>query len=107
MNYSFQGILSVNRKGIITLANSCCYSYMRERKESLVGADIREIFPDIKMDEVICKKKKILSEVYDCSGRPVMVNCVPVSGESEDFGAVITFQGTEQIQAEEEDEWSR
>lgn len=45
MNYSFQGILSVNRKGIITLANSCCYSYMRERKESLVGADIREIFP--------------------------------------------------------------
>ena len=101
MNYSFQGILSVNRKGIITLANSCCYSYMRERKESLVGADIREIFPDIKMDEVICKKKKILSEVYDCSGRPVMVNCVPVSGESEDFGAVITFQGTEQIQAEE------
>ena len=30
-----------------------------------------------------------------------MVNCVPVSGESQDFGAVITFQGTEQIQAEE------
>ena len=101
MNYSFQGIISVNRKGMITLANSCCYSYMKERKEPLTGADIREVFPGIRIEEVIHQKKKILSEVCDCSGRPVMVNCVPVSGESQDFGAVITFQGTEQIQAEE------
>lgn len=101
MNYSFQGIISVNRKGIITLANSCCYSYMKERKEPLAGTDIREVFPGIRIEEVIHQKKKILSEVCDCSSRPVMVNCVPVSGESQDFGAVITFQGTEQIQAEE------
>ena len=101
MNYSFQGIISVNRKGMITLANSCCYSYMKERTEPLTGADIREVFPGIRIEEVIHQKKKILSEVCDCSGRPVMVNCVPVSGESQDFGAVITFQGTEQIQAEE------
>ena len=101
MNYSFQGIISVNRKGMITLANSCCYSYMKERKEPLTGADIREVFPGIRIEEVIHQKKKILSEVCDCSGRPVRVNCVPVSGESQDFGAVITFQGTEQIQAEE------
>lgn len=101
MNYSFQGIISVNRKGMITLANSCCYSYMKERKEPLTGADIRDVFPGIRIEEVIHQKKKILSEVCDCSGRPVMVNCVPVSGESQDFGAVITFQGTEQIQAEE------
>lgn len=101
MNYSFQGIISVNRKGMITLANSCCYSYMKERRETLTGTDIREVFPGIRIEEVIHQKKKILSEVCDCSGRPVMVNCVPVSGESQDFGAVITFQGTEQIQAEE------
>lgn len=31
----------------------------------------------------------------------MLVNCVPVAGDSEEFGCVLTFQGTEQIQAEE------
>lgn len=30
MNYSFQGIISANKRGIITLANTCCYSYMKK-----------------------------------------------------------------------------
>ena len=31
----------------------------------------------------------------------MLVNCVPVAGDSEEFGRVLTCQGTEQIQAEE------
>ena len=101
MNYSFQGIISVNRKGIITLANTCCYTYMKDRKTSLAGEHIRDFFPDIDFDSVIRDKQKILSEVCRFGGKQVLVNCVPVAGDSEEFGCVLTFQGTEQIQAEE------
>ena len=99
MNYSFQGIISVNRKGIITLANTCCYTYMKDRKTSLAGEHIRDFFPDIDFDSVIRDKQKILSEVCRFGGKQVLVNCVPVAGDSEEFGCVLTFQGTEQIQA--------
>ena len=101
MNYSFQGIISVNRKGIITLANTCCHTYMRDRKTSLAGEHIKDFFPDIDFDSVIRDKQKILSEVCRFGGKQVLVNCVPVAGDSEEFGCVLTFQGTEQIQAEE------
>ena len=101
MNYSFQGIISVNRKGIITLANTCCHTYMKDRKTSLAGEHIKDFFPDIDFDSVIRDKQKILSEVCRFGGKQVLVNCVPVAGDSEEFGCVLTFQGTEQIQAEE------
>ena len=58
MNYSFQGIISVNRKGIITLANTCCHTYMRDRKTSLAGEHIKDFFPDIDFDSVIRDKQK-------------------------------------------------
>lgn len=101
MNYSFQGIISVNRKGLITLANTCCYTYMKERKTSMAGLDIREIFPEIDFDQVICHKHKILSQVHSLGESQVMVNCVPVMGDSEEFGCVLTFQDVNQIRAEE------
>ena len=56
MNYSFQGIISVNRKGIITLANTCCHTYMKDRKTSLAGEHIKDFFPDIDFDSVINKR---------------------------------------------------
>ncbi|MCB7059590.1 hypothetical protein LIZ31_16595, partial [Eggerthella lenta] len=100
-NYSFQGIISVNRKGIITLANTCCHTYMKDRKTSLAGEPVSKFFPDIDFGGVIHDKQKILSEVCKFGGKQVLVNCVPVEGDSEEFGCVLTFQGTEQIQAEE------
>ena len=101
MNYSFQGIISVNRKGIITLANTCCHTYMKDRKTSLAGEPVSKFFPDIDFGGVIHDKQKILSEVCKFGGKQVLVNCVPVEGDSEEFGCVLTFQGTGQIQAEE------
>ncbi len=101
MNYSFQGIISVNRRGIITLANSYCYTFMRDRKSSVTGLDIREIFPQLPIGEVTQGRRKVLSEIYEYGRQQVMVNCVPVEGESEDFGCVLTFQSVDQIQTEE------
>lgn len=101
MNYSFQGIISVNRRGVITLANSYCYTFMKDRQSSITGLDIREIFPELPIEDVTRGRRKILSEVYEYGRQQVMVNCVPVEGESEDFGCVVTFQSVAQIQTEE------
>ena len=101
MNYSFQGIISVNRKGVITLANSYCYTFMGDRKSSITGHDIREILPELPIDQVTQGRRKVLSEIYEYGRQQIMVNCVPVEGESEDFGCVVTFQSVDQIQTEE------
>lgn len=76
--------------------------YIYEGQEDFAGRRAyKGLFPDIDFDSVIRDKQKILSEVCRFGGKQVLVNCVPVAGDSEEFGCVLTFQGTEQIQAEE------
>ena len=73
---------------------------MKDRKTSLAGEHIKDFFPDIDFDSVIRDKQKILSEVCGSEENRCW-SIVPVAGDSEEFGCVLTFQGTEQIQAEE------
>lgn len=101
MNYSFQGILSANRQGYITFANAYCHTLLKDFKASFIGHSIKEFFPDIPAEQVISKSRKILSDLQYYNGLPLMVNCVPIEGEYDNAGCVLTFQNAAQIQAEE------
>ncbi|MBS6398133.1 MAG: sigma 54-interacting transcriptional regulator [Clostridiales bacterium] len=101
MNYSFQGIMSANRQGYITFANTCCHSLLKDVKTSFIGHPIQEYFPDIPVEKVISNGKKVLSELHYCRDLPFVVNCVPIEGEYDNAGCVLTFQNAAQIQAEE------
>ena len=101
MNYSFQGIISTNRQGYITFANTYCHTLLKHVKTSFIGHAIQEFFPDISVRQVIVHGKKILSELQYAQGIPLIINCVPIKGEYDNAGCVLTFQNAAQIQAEE------
>ena len=101
MNYSFQGIISTNRQGYITFANTYCHTLLKRVKTSFIGHSIQEFFPDIPVRQVIVHGKKILSELQYAQGIPLLINCVPIKGEYDNAGCVLTFQNAAQIQAEE------
>ena len=101
MNYSFQGIISTNRQGYITFANTYCHTLLKRVKTSFIGHSIQEFFPDIPVRQVIVHGKKILSELQYTQGIPLLINCVPIKGEYDNAGCVLTFQNAAQIQAEE------
>lgn len=101
MNYSFQGIMSTNRQGIVTFANSYCHTLLKDVKSSLIGHSIREYFPDVPVEPVISNGRKILADLQYYHGLPFLVNCVPIEGEYDNAGCVLTFQNAVQIQAEE------
>ena len=102
MNYSFQGIIAIDRNGVITMANNYCYPILADRGSSLVGRHIREFFPNLLVDEVTGRGAKILSELHKYKQLHLMVNCVPIMNEHEVSGAVLTFQNITQIQDEED-----
>lgn len=102
MNYSFQGIISANKNGIITLANKYCHTIITDiRKNTLRGLDITKLFPTIPFFEVIHHGRKLLSEIHKYGKKQLMINCVPVPGSSQYAGCVLTFQNITQIQEEE------
>lgn len=101
MNYSFQGIISTDADGIITLANKFCYSIMKDMHASLIGKDIRELFPSLTIDSVIHDGKRILSDLCTLGDVQLMVNCVPIELDSHIAGCVVTFESITKIQADE------
>ena len=52
MNYSFQGIISTDRQGRITFANSYCHTLFKDVKSSFLQHPIKEYFPSIPADLV-------------------------------------------------------
>ena len=101
MNYSFQGIMSTDRRGTITFANTYCHTLLKDVKSSLIGHSIHEYFPDVPVEPVISDGRKILSDLQYYHDLPLLVNCVPIEGEYDNAGCVLTFQNAVQIQAEE------
>ncbi len=101
MNYSFQGIISSDSDGMITLANNYCLALLAKNKASITGEHVSNYFPCIPVDEVIKEGKKILSEIYRIHELTLMVNCVPVRGKGGNTGCVITFQDITKIQEDE------
>lgn len=97
MNYSFQGILSTDRDGTITMANSYVYSILK-LETSLLGTPLQHLFPDLPVDAVLRQGAKILSDLRKWKHMTLLVNCVPVTGESDRAGCVLTFQNISQIQ---------
>lgn len=101
MNYSFQGILSANRQGYITFANTYCHTLLKDVKSSLIGHPIQEYFPDIPVEQVVSEGKRILSELHYHNDLLFMTNCVPIESEYDNAGCVLTFLNATRIQAEE------
>ena len=94
MDYTFEGIISVDHSGYITVANN----YMRKLVPVLntVTGTVRmeQILPQLKIDQVLEKKEKILDELITINQLVHTVNCVPAG----DTGAVITFSNISKIQ---------
>lgn len=101
MNYSFQGILSTDRQGLITFANSYCHTLLKDVKSSFIRHPIKEFFPSVPVEHVISGGMKILSDLQYYHDLPLLVNCVPIEGEYDNAGCVLTFQNAAKIQAEE------
>lgn len=94
MDYSFEGILSVNTQGIITTANNYARKVLDglddERDE--VRAD--RILPQLDIAAVLEGRKKLLGELVKIQQSLYTFNCVCAG----DTGAVITFTNISKIQ---------
>ena len=94
MDYSFEGILSINKEGFISTANQYAKNVLGSLCRDLSQAHIGELLPQINVKKIFSGKSKILGELVKIRKNYYTINCVP-SGDSE---AVITFSNISKIQ---------
>nr|WP_319472789.1 sigma 54-interacting transcriptional regulator [uncultured Sphaerochaeta sp.] len=95
MDYSMEGIISVNHDRVVTVANAFAlrvFPQLEHLEENLIKID--QLFPQISVPSVIKEGCKVLGELIAIRDRTYTINCVP----SGDTGAVITFSTVSKIQ---------
>lgn len=102
MDYAFEGILSTDKEGMITMVNQYAQNMLGSCGQTLIGKKIVRFLPALQLKEVLGSGKRFLSEIYQLEGMTVSLNCVPLSNQEGVIGCVTTFQDITQIQEEEE-----
>ncbi len=94
MDYSFEGILSVNREGLITTANNHARKVLDGLNDENSMVPAAGVLPQLDIAGVLSGKNKILGELVQIKKNLYTLNCVSAGNT----GAVVTFSNISKIQ---------
>lgn len=97
MDYTHEGILSVDRKGNITAANRSARSILKQEQIPL-GEHHTQIVPSQAIEKVLMEGREELGVLEHWGSVPIAANVVPMHVGSEIGGAVVTFQSVNRVQ---------
>lgn len=95
LNYTFSGIVQVDREGIIRRMNRISYNLLEHPADTLLGRPISEILPNLNqnvLDNALIGGQEAYAFVLDINHKAVVVNIAPILVDSQIEGAVLTFQ---------------
>ena len=98
LDYAYDGIISVNAYGLITIFNPVAERVTQIDSAAAIGRHIQEIWPDLKLQKVLRSGKEDLAQLLNISNEQVVCNKVPIRVNGATVGAVINFQDVTKLQ---------
>jgi PAS domain S-box-containing protein len=98
LDYAYDGIISVDAKGVITIFNPVAERVTQISSSTAIGRNIQEVWPDLKIHKVLCSNKEDLAQLLNINNEHVICNKVPICINGKIVGVVINFQDVTKIQ---------
>ncbi|TDT62793.1 sigma 54-interacting transcriptional regulator [Fonticella tunisiensis] len=98
LDFINDGILAVDKHGIITTFNPAAEWIFQRRASEVVGRKVGEVIPNTGMLKVIESGSKEIGVLQDINRCKIVTNRVPIVVDDKIVGAVATFQDVTQIQ---------
>lgn len=98
LDFAQEGIMSVNKKGKITVFNPKAEKLFKKKKEKVINKKVENVIPNTRLHKVIKKGKRELDEVQNIGETKIATNRVPILVNNEVKGAVATFQDVTRVQ---------
>lgn len=95
LNYTFSGIMQVDRQGIVRRVNRAGYDLVGITPGELLGRPITQLLPNLNekvLQDTLYQGKEAYAFLLDIRHRAVVVNIAPVILDGDIEGAVLTFQ---------------
>ncbi|MDR3562171.1 MAG: sigma 54-interacting transcriptional regulator [Negativicutes bacterium] len=97
LNYSSEGIIAVDAKGMINLVNTAAIS-LTDFREDAIGHHSERVVPQFGLAKTLSGGQRELGEIVTVNGQQLAVNKVPIIIGNDTVGAVATFQPVAAIQ---------
>lgn len=95
LNYTFSGILQVDREGVVRRINRAGYDLLGKSPSELLGRPITRLLPNLNehvLQDTLYQGKEAYAFLLDINHKAVIVNIAPVLVDGGIEGAVLTFQ---------------
>lgn len=95
LNYTFSGILQVDREGVVRRINRAGYDLLGKAPNDLLGRPITQLLPNLNekvLQDTLYQGKEAYAFLLDINHKAVIVNIAPVEVDGGIEGAVLTFQ---------------
>ena len=98
LDYAYDGIISVNAGGLITLFNPVAETMTQVDSTAAIGRHIQEIWPDLKLQKVLRNGQEDLAQLLTINNKQVVCNKVPIRVNEKIVGGVVNFQYVTKLQ---------
>lgn len=102
LNFSKQGIVSVDRDGNISTFNPIAERFFRLNEQAVIGKPIKDIIPDTQLARTLLTGEIETGEIVDIDNYKLVVDRIPIHINGETVGAVGTYQEIKQVQEREQ-----
>lgn len=101
LDYSAEGIILVDRNGIITDFNLSAERILKRRRKDIEGKSCREVLPNTQLDVVMEEKRPQYNKIQDLGNVKIVTNRSPIINNGEVIGALATFFSVSNIKKAE------
>ena len=102
VEYAYDGIISIDKAGRITILNPSAERLLKKRNKDLIDKNIQDIFPQIELTDTLARGVEETEVIKNIQGHPFIFSKIPIHVEKETIGAIAIFQDTGKIQQMEE-----
>lgn len=98
LDYAYEGIISVDSSGQVTLFNPVAERMTQTSGASAIGKPVRQVWADLELDQVLVSGQEDLGQLLKINNDYVVCNKVPIRVNDRVVGAVATFQDATRLQ---------
>lgn len=101
LNTAYDGLIVVNKQGIVTMTNQSFASFFYQSPEDMIGKPITEIYENPKFTDVLETAQPVHGYIHDLNGHEIIASRVPIIQDGNIVGALgkVVFKDVDELYA--------
>jgi len=101
LNTAYDGLIVVNKEGIVTMTNQAFSNFFNQNPEDMVGKPITDVYDNPKFTEVLVTAQPVHGYIQDLNGHEIIASRVPIIQDGKIVGALgkVVFKDVDELYA--------